>query len=105
MGFFKKLFGQWLHGQNAAYEPRPPSPQLAADTGDSSDNILERVRMGAAVIFGLDPPSELDIRAPLRTYALGLYQIDLVEIVEWVEAEFNISIDDDDWSHSSTPNW
>ena len=63
MGFFKKLFGQWLPGQNAAYEPRPPSPHLAADTGDSSDNILERVRMGAAV-----PPFLGSIRPPSWTY-------------------------------------
>lgn len=131
MSFFKKLLNRWSFGANAVQKGPPPpdkttvQPQAplvknpgqkdpplnlspAKDQIDKSDRILKTVYKSAAIILGFDPDpdlNEMDIRTPLRTYCYGLYEIDLVEIIDLVEVELDITIEDEDWDYSSTPNW
>src|SRR4051812_14438543 len=102
MRFLKIFFSQFSRKDNAA--GKPVQPQVDPDF----DKIAEAVRKEASICFGIDPNDKeygIDIRQSLRTYLYDNFQIDLVQLFDWVEKSQGITIDDNDWTETSTPNW
>ena len=78
-------------------------------SGDPDFNkIAIAVRKDASICFGLDPDDTqygIDIKMPLRTYLYDNFQLDLVQLFDWVEKSQGITINDEDWIETSSPNW
>jgi CHAT domain-containing protein/tetratricopeptide (TPR) repeat protein len=89
-------------------EPGVPAQasHLGARGADRDFNAIAAVvRDCAADVLGILPSSDLGRQVPLRDFSGGLYQLDLVQVIELVEEEFGVAIEDADWALCSTPNW
>jgi acyl carrier protein len=97
MKFLKKLFSR----SPAAADTTTASTTTA---GSRPADVEQVVQNTVSVILGTRP-GDIPLDTPLRERLGGMYQIDLVEIVDSLEAEFDIGIADEAWFHTSTPNW
>ncbi len=102
MRFFKDFFKQFSRKDNSPGKPMPP------EADSDFDKIAAAVRNEASICFSMDPEDKqdgIDVKKPLRTYLYHNFQLDLVELFDWIEKSQGITIDDDDWITTSSPNW